>query len=74
MALPIARLASGVEAPRTVIGVDIGQARDPTAIAVVRRVPAGTVAPEFDNDREHRRMPQPGSLEFEAWRREQQGA
>ena len=67
------RLAGGVEAPRTVIGVDIGQSRDPTAIAVVRRVPAATVTPEYDDDRQRSRaMPQPGSVEYEQWRQEQQ--
>jgi hypothetical protein len=67
------RLAGGVEAERSVIGVDLGQARDFTAIAVVRRVPPATFAAEVDGDRQ-RRMPQPGSVEYEQWRQEQQQA
>jgi hypothetical protein len=35
-----AKLADGDEPERMVVGVDLGQAHDPTAIAVVRRVPA----------------------------------
>jgi hypothetical protein len=35
-----AELAGIEEAPQTAVGVDLGQARDPTAIAVIRRVPA----------------------------------
>ena len=38
--MEMARLRGAEEAPRTVVGVDLGQARDPTAIAVVQRVPA----------------------------------
>jgi hypothetical protein len=37
------QLAGGEEQPRTVVGVDLGQSRDPTAIAVVRRVPVSRV-------------------------------
>jgi hypothetical protein len=55
------RLAGGVDGPRTVIGLDLGQAVDFTAIAVVRRVPAGTVSPAFDNEQQRRAPPQPGS-------------
>jgi len=35
-----AALRGAAEPTRTVLGVDLGQARDPTAIAVVQRVPA----------------------------------
>jgi hypothetical protein len=41
----------GVPPPRYFVGVDLGQARDPTAIAVVRRVdypsPAEVSDPQF---------------------------
>lgn len=64
------RLAGGVEPPRTTVGVDLGQSRDFTAIAVVRRVPAATFAAEFDGDRQ-RRLPQPGSMEYQRWQQQQ---
>ena len=41
----------GIPAPRYFVGVDLGQSRDPSAVAVVRRVdypsPAGVRDPEF---------------------------
>jgi hypothetical protein len=45
------RVAGGVADPQYFIGVDLGQARDPTAVAIVRRVefptPAEVRDPEF---------------------------
>jgi hypothetical protein len=34
-----AKLSGSAETPRMVVGVDLGQAHDPTAVAVIRRVP-----------------------------------
>lgn len=57
--------AGMVETPRTVLGVDLGQARDPTALAVVRWLPE---TPEIYEPVQHRE-PQRGSAE---WQRQQQ--
>jgi hypothetical protein len=48
--------------PRYVIGVDLGQSRDPTAIAVVRRVDPPRPVPE---DRKPKPNYAPGSVEWE---------
>jgi hypothetical protein len=61
---------TGIEEPaRTVVGVDLGQAHDPTAIAVVRRVPATRI--ETRPDPPPKPQPSPvkvyakGSVEYE---------
>jgi hypothetical protein len=51
--------------PRYVIGVDIGQSRDPTAIAVVRRVEPPGLVPEDDFGLKPKPSYAPGSLEWE---------
>jgi hypothetical protein len=56
--------------PRYCVGVDLGQSRDPTAIAVVRRVEPPQPVPEDDFALKPKLNPQPGSLEwFEEQRR-----
>jgi hypothetical protein len=58
--------------PRYYVGVDLGQSRDPTAIAVVRRVDPPQPVPEDDFGLKPKPNPQPGSLEwFEQQRRRQ---
>ena len=53
--------------PRYYVGVDLGQSRDPTAIAVVRRVEPPAPAQD-DFSLKPRPTPQPGSVE---WQEEQ---
>jgi hypothetical protein len=48
--------------PRYFVGVDLGQSRDPTAIAVVRRVDPPRPVPE---DQKPKLNYAPGSLEWE---------
>jgi hypothetical protein len=58
--------------PRYYVGVDLGQSRDPTAIAVVRRVDPPEPVPEDDFGLKPKSDPQPGSLEwFEQQKRRQ---
>jgi hypothetical protein len=76
------RLARGEEQPRTVVGVDLGQSRDPTAIAVVRRVPVSRVEERAPRPAlvEQAARPRvettyaPGSLEYMQQQLEQQEA
>ena len=64
------RLAGAADAERTVVGVDLGQARDPTAIAVVRRVPATRIEERPDRSAPPRKAIElqyaPGSVEYAA--------
>jgi hypothetical protein len=55
-------MGSKAPEPRYYVGVDLGQSRDPTAIAVVRRVDPPTPAPE---DEKPKPIYAPGSLEWE---------
>jgi len=55
-------MGSKAPEPRYYVGVDLGQSRDPTAIAVVRRVDPPTPAPE---DEKPKPIYAPGSLECE---------
>ena len=61
-------LGSAASEPRYYVGVDLGQSRDPTAIAVVRRVDPPRPAPEPTYA--------PGSLEWEQeqWRQKNEAA
>jgi hypothetical protein len=61
--------AMGAKAPepRYYVGVDFGQSRDPTAIAVVRRVDPPRPAPE---DKTPKPIYAPGSLEWEQQQRQ----
>jgi len=53
---------SAASEPRYFVGVDLGQSRDPTAIAVVRRVDPPTPVPE---DQKPKPNYAPGSVEWE---------
>ena len=55
-------MGSKAPEPRYYVGVDLGQSRDPTAIAVVRRVDPPTPARE---DEKPKPIYAPGSLEWE---------
>jgi hypothetical protein len=55
-------MGSKAPEPRYYVGVDLGQSRDPTAIAVVRRVDPPTPAPENEKPKP---IYAPGSLEWE---------
>jgi hypothetical protein len=59
-----ARLRALAEPLRTVVGVDLGQSRDPTAIAVVQRVPASRIEERPDRPRHEPPIlkPQPEAL------------
>src|SRR5689334_11903181 len=59
-------MGSKAPEPRYYVGVDLGQSRDPTAIAVVRRVDPPTPAPE---DEKPKPIYAPGSLEWEQQQR-----
>src|SRR5215469_1475735 len=58
-------LGSAASEPRYYVGVDLGQSRDPTAIAVVRRVDPPTPVPEKEKPKPNYA---PGSVE---WQEEQ---
>jgi len=60
-----ARLTGRVMGPRYIVGVDLGQSRDPTAIAVVRRVDPEQVDQPFIPSAPARDYA-PGSLEHAA--------
>jgi len=62
-------MGSKAPEPRYYVGVDLGQSRDPTAIAVVRRVDPPRPAPE---DEKPKPTYAPGSLEWEQEQRRQQ--
>jgi len=55
--------------PRYFVGVDLGQSRDPTAIAVVRRVNLTDLAAAVEADRKPEPYYAPGSIE---WQRQQE--
>ena len=61
------KLVGGSSKPRDVVGVDLGQSRDPTAICIVRRI-----SDPVDHIplREPRPPPQPGNLEWSLIERE----
>jgi len=61
-------MGSKAPEPRYYVGVDLGQSRDPTAIAVVRRVDPPRPAPE---DEKPKPLYAPGSLEWEQEQRRQ---
>jgi hypothetical protein len=61
-------MGSTASEPRYHVGVDLGQSRDPTAIAVVRRVEPPGPVPEDDFGLKPKPNYQPGSLE---WQEEQ---
>ena len=61
-------MGSKAPEPRYYVGVDLGQSRDPTAIAVVRRVDPPRPAPE---DEKPKPIYAPGSLEWEQEQRRQ---
>jgi hypothetical protein len=63
------KLVGGSSKPRDVVGVDLGQSRDPTAICIVRRI-SDPVARTFSPLREPRPPPQPGNLEWSLIERE----
>jgi hypothetical protein len=53
------RLTGAAEPIKTVVGVDLGQSRDPTAIAVVQRVPASRIQERPDRPRHDPRIVKP---------------
>ena len=55
--------------PRYYVGVDLGQSRDPTAIAVVRRVESPGPVPEDDFGLKPKLTYARGSIEWEAEQR-----
>jgi hypothetical protein len=61
-------MGSKAPEPRYYVGVDLGQSRDPTAIAVVRRIDPPRPAPE---DEKPKPIYAPGSLEWEQEQRRQ---
>ena len=61
-------MGSTASEPRYFVGVDLGQSRDPTAIAVVRRVEPPRPVPEDDLGRRPKPNYAPGSVE---WQEEQ---
>jgi hypothetical protein len=61
-------MASMPSEPRYFVGVDLGQSRDPTAIAVVRRVDPPRPVPE---DQKPKPNYAPGSVEWEEEQRRQ---
>jgi len=61
-------LGSAASEPRYYVGVDLGQSRDPTAIAMVRRVDPPEPAPEDDRSRDRAPNYAPGAVE---WQEEQ---
>jgi len=61
-AMRLRGMGSMASEPRYYIGVDLGQSRDPTAIAVVRRVDPPRPVPEHDKPKPNYA---PGSLEWE---------
>ena len=65
------RVAMGAAAsePRYYVGVDLGQSRDPTAIAIVRRVDLPRPVPEDDFGLKPKPNYARGSLEWEEQRR-----
>lgn len=69
-------IAAGLaDPPRYTIGLDLGQSRDPSAIAIVRRIEIGTgelaTPPETMIAGPPRSPPQPGSVE---WQQQQKAA
>src|SRR5436305_11792638 len=56
------RWGSTASEPRYYVGLDLGQSRDPTAIAVVRRIDPPRPVPEHDKPKPNYA---PGSLEWE---------
>jgi hypothetical protein len=54
-----AALRGEAEPVRTVVGVDLGQSRDPTAIAIVQRVPASRLEERLDRPRHEPPIIQP---------------
>jgi len=62
-------MGSTASDPRYYVGVDLGQSRDPTAIAVVRRVEPPAPVPEDDFGLKPKPNYQPGSLEWQEQQR-----
>jgi hypothetical protein len=66
-------LGAAASEPRYYVGVDLGQSRDPTAIAVVRRVEPPRPVPEDDFDLKPKPNYAPGSLEWQEEQRRRTG-
>ena len=58
-------MGAAASEPRYYVGVDLGQSRDPTAIAMVRRVEPPGPVPKEDFCVKPKPSYQPGSVEWE---------